>query len=335
MEKSLTDAVVEYQETGENWSELAERLYVYAYEYPGKAVGWEHDACCDFLLTFCARIPGLVNRYEPDRSFEAYFTSTIRWCMRSFREKQASEHFYIGWTAMESIRRLEYLPDVDPEQYGEFVTTHSPEITDYPLEINSKGQLIRKSHRERLLCLILLHAADVELSEIPVIAKLTNVDSLWLDAIMERARATISNKIEQREIMRNQRNEYWYNLMRSKNRMQLAKQGLSMRNIEYWAQKIKTWQTRYHTATRRLARLKVDVSHKDIGKLMNLPPGSVSSGLFLLRKELRKRCMDKAYKTSLQFRHADNAGQRQHPQNGRISTDTDASPNLYSRQIWY
>ncbi len=282
MKETLTKAVMAYKKTGKGWGSLSDRICLYIYNYPGKWTDWDEDKCSEFFMSFLPKIPGIVKRYQPDYRFESYLSSSLRWYMKTFTEIQAKKEHYEYWAA--EISESDAIEKVEADTFindsaEEETLLESPE--DCPFELEKNGMLKDPALRRRILYAVLLRAADVDDHRIPIIATLVDVDSEWLYQRTMKARKMISVKIKRRDTLRSRRNECWYHLDGARKRIE----NVCDSNRRYkWERKVHTWRNRYRTACHGIRTMNITPTHRDIGRLLDVPPGTISSGLHLLRK---------------------------------------------------
>jgi hypothetical protein len=286
MKETLTRAVMAYRKSGEGWKELQERISLIVYRYPSKWTDWDEDKCSEFFLSFFPRIPNIVKRYQPRYRFETYLYSNLRWFTKTFNENLKKRELYESWSieiseseALRKQRFPEYLPSVYINS-DEKNLLESPE--DCPFELEENGRLKDPALRRRVLYTILLRAADIEDHRVPVLATLTDVNENWLYEQTQKVRKQVSGKIMRREKLRHRRNEYWYHLDNARKRIDTVSDS---ENRNLWRKKAGEWERRYISAAESIRALQITTTHKEIGQILNTHPGTVSSGLHLLRKK--------------------------------------------------
>lgn len=277
MKASLTGAIGAYKKTGQGWHELSKHISLLVYRFPRRWTSWDEDRCSEFFLAFHSRIPRLVEKFEPTYSFETYLFSSLRWFMKTFTENMANLEHYETWCIEETQETME--PSVLEEEQED----ESGLMSDFALEFDENGVIKNDTLRRRILYAFLLRAADFSDHDIPRIAKLIGVDSGWLLGQAHEARARIDTKVKQREKLREKRNEYWYQLSRARKRLTDAHDS---EQREKWQRKVDLLGNRHKKTCDSIRKMNITLSHKSIGEIINVPPGTVSSGLHFLRRRL-------------------------------------------------
>jgi len=261
-----------YKETGRGWHELSNHIYLLVYKFPKLWTSWNEDCCSEFFLSFHPRIPRLVKNFEPTYSFETYLFSSLRWFVKTFKDNMTNLEHYETWCVEESQETAE----MQSEQKDE-----SELLRESTLELDEKGILRNETLRRRMLYMFLLKAADFSDHDIPRIAKLIDVDADWLVEQTHKARARIEAKVKLREELREKRNEYWYKLSKARKRLTNS---YDLEQEAKWKKKVGLLEKRHRKICSSIRKMNIMPSHKDIGEIVNVPPGTVSSGLHFLRR---------------------------------------------------
>jgi anti-sigma factor RsiW len=112
---------------------------------------------------------------------------------------------------------------------------------------------------------------------------LADVDEEWLFDKISDARNMIAMKLEQKTQLQKRRNDCWYHLDEAECRLQSSLFEPEDRR-QQWMRNAESWRNRHKNAREHVRNLKVSPSHGQIGRLLGIPTGTVSSGLHLLRK---------------------------------------------------
>lgn len=281
MTPSITEEVVQYQETGEGWKALSDRISLYAYRYPRLASDWDEDRCSEFFMSFYPRIHRLVERYRPDFSFETYLCSCLKWHMKTFLDHVATGEFYDSWWTDPERAEIDGCGAVVELPEGLSDGTVGGEM----LRTDEAGRIADPAFRRRFLYVLMLKAADLSGSQVEALARLVDRDPAVLADKVRDAREAVSWKVEARERLRRRRNECWYR-MKDAARRGRAEEVCEGNRYREWKRKEQTWRRRYKSASRHLKAVKVHPTHKDISRILGVPQGTVSSGLHLVRQKL-------------------------------------------------
>jgi len=277
MKTPLTGAVVAYKKTGQGWHELSKNIYLLVYKFPRLWTSWDEDRCSEFFLSFHSRIPRLVEIFEPTYSFETYLFNSLRWFMKTFTENMTNLEHYETWCIEESQETMQSF--VSGEEQEDEWESLSPK--ESALELDEAGVLKNDTFRRRILFAVLLKAGDFSDHDIPRIAKLIGLDEDWLLRQTHEARSKIETKLRLREELREKRNEYWYQLNRARKRLADA---CDSGQRDKWRRRADLLEGRHRKTCRSIRKMNITLSHKNIGKITNVPPGTVSSGLHFLRR---------------------------------------------------
>jgi len=277
MRTSLTGALVAYKRTGQGWHELYKQICLLVYRFPKLWTSWDEDHCSEFFLSFHPRISRLVERFEPTYSFETYLFNSLRWFTKTFTENMANLEHYETWCIKESQDEAGTEPSV-PEKQDE-LDLHL--LKKSVLELDETDILKNETLRRRILYAVLLRAADFSDHNIPRMAKLIGVDSDWLVGRTHEARSRIETKVELREELRKRRNEYWYQLSRVRKRLADA---YEPEQRSKWKKKVDSLEDKHKKTCENIRKMNIGLSHRTIGEIINVPTGTISSGLHLLRR---------------------------------------------------
>ena len=326
MSTAITQAVLNYQDTGEGWDDLQKKITLYAYEFPYRWTDWDEDRCSDFFLEFYPRIPGLVRRFRPDFTFETYLACSLRWFIKTFIIHMSERQYHTEWSRRELLYRMdESIKSITASEEEEAPWT--PEAC--PLETDGEGRAANPTIRRRVLFTVLLHIAEIEISCLPAVAALAGVEIDWLLGVVEEIREFIADKLERREELRRRRNECWYKMEAAERRAE-AEGPYDEVSRRTWEKRTLTWRSRYNTAVQGIRQLRVRPSHKDIARVLNLPEGTVASGIFMFKKHLRSLTSESSGRPvpsphhRIKSGYGNSFGHRKSPQNGGASTHTTA-----------
>ena len=292
MSLSITEEVVQFQQTGRGWKALSDRICLYAYRYPRLASDWDEDRCSDFFMSFYPRIRRLVERYRPEYSFETYLCSCLKWHMKTFLDHVAAGEYYDDWWTDPDRAEMDGCGSVmelsEGIGYPAAMEQETESGTGGRFRTDSTGRIADPAFRRRFLYVLMLKAADLSGSQVEALAKLVGRDPRNLADNVRSARETVAWKVEARERLRRRRNECWYR-MKDAARRSRAEEVCEGNRYREWKRKEQTWRSRYESASRHLKVTKVHPTHRDISRILGVPQGTISSGLHLLRRKLDRQ----------------------------------------------
>ncbi|OQX28983.1 MAG: hypothetical protein B0D92_06115 [Spirochaeta sp. LUC14_002_19_P3] len=283
MKFNLTKAVLEYQKSGENWPEILEQICLIAYQFPRSNTSWDYDRCCEFFISFMPKVPGLVKRFTPSSTFEVYLYISLKMYIRSFLDQLVEQEHYDNWTEEVSIMGMDLLAENNPHQLGDFIPKTIQPASSGPYKVDEHGRLVHKSHRSRILFSVLLHAVDIKSEWIDSLAGLIDCEAQWLNEILEQARNQVKNKTEYRHKVRMQRNEFWYKMKLTQKKM-IFHGEWDEEAYRILQRKYHHWKKRYTQSCHSLQRISVRLSQQEISQILQVPMGTVASGLYFMRK---------------------------------------------------
>ena len=274
----LTEKVMAYKATGKGWESIQEAIFLLIYEYNPKWIKWDEDTRSDFLLYFYPRIKPMVEKYTPSFHFETYLLSAIRWSVIRFRERENYRQYKISWVIRELERQS---AELENEQNAD----QKVNKLDLPFPMDGEGRIADLTTRKRLICAIMLVAANLKAKVIPQIAYIIGVKSDWLYVKMAQVRFMIEEKSRKHAKLEERINECWFKMNSAR---EMAGKASTEVRRNMWDKRFRTWSKRYLVASDTIKTIRLKPSHSEIGKILNLPTGTVSSSLYHLREILKK-----------------------------------------------
>ncbi len=275
----LTQMVLRYQQTGRSLEKLTQTIAGIIYEYPKKCLGWNEDDASDFFCSYFPKIKGLVDRFRfTGKPFEAYLSTCIRWQLKTFAARNAArnmqnqmiKHEYCDW--YETRRHPAEQVSEDEKPYGSTVTKI--------LRIGKKGVIESKPHSLRLTYLILRNSMQIDDAILHKTAKLTGTDEDELLGCVTELRRRLNKKILIYENLVNRRNKAHVRIQLLHGL--LAQETDSGRCAQY-VHVLTKEQSRFEKITREIGTISLVPTHKDIAEVLDVPKGSVDSGLYYLK----------------------------------------------------
>ncbi len=280
----ITHLVLAHQHHGKYRDILHREIHSLIYDYPRRNYCLPEEEWCEFMLSLQTRIDSLISGFEfRGYSFVAYLNRTLSWQVKSY------------WGSRKNRLNREWIMERESALGYE-------EIQEEPRELCSLKQKVlqlvllkgdtpnrRRVLRLRLLILLLKNIQFLEEQEFLDCAADLRFDpreaSLW--------RVTLLNCIQERMGRRNllieRRNHLYHKITYyQKKRMELF--------CEYERalldERIARFRKRHGRINEELSRVCLVPSNREISSLLNIPKGSVDSGLFYLKEMMMQISRD-------------------------------------------
>ncbi|MBB6481063.1 hypothetical protein [Spirochaeta isovalerica] len=276
--ESITEAVLKYQDTGEGYDALIERISLIIYNYPNRISSLSEEDKCDFYLSFYSRINGLINNFTyQGRAFEALLNQTLKWHSRSYLSKLKKEKHLMAVEVREEEIKIKDL-----------FSEASEESEINRIEINLKSNASRK----RLLYLVLMDTPNISDREMEQFSRMTGYDSDWLLALKDRINEMLHSRSGRLTILREKRNNYFSKLQYYQ---LLLSEELNPAKKAIYHDKINVLKKRLADTRRDISKVPVRPTHNEIAELLGVPKGTVDSGLHYFRKKVRDYHLENGY----------------------------------------
>ena len=280
----LTHMVLQYQKTGAKRDELIRLIAGIVYAYPRKHLRWDEDDAGDFFCLYYPKIKKLIDRFQfSGKPFEAYLTTSIRWQIKTYATQSASRnvrdklmnHEYHNWYE----RRARH-----PDQVFEGETAYVPAVARI-LKINQDGVIGTKSHSLRLMYLILRNSLQIDDEILKRSAKLTGMDEDLLLGHVTELRQRLSRKLQAYGKLASRRNLMH---VRIQHLHGLLGRETDDERCEQILHELAKERTKFTKITQEISTISLVPTHKDIAEVLNVPKGSVDSGLYYLKNAFGK-----------------------------------------------
>lgn len=275
--ESLTQKVLRYQETGEGLAEIVRDIAPRVYHFPRRTMGWDEDACGDFYVFVHPRMLRLVGRFKDQgKPFESYLWAVLGWQLRNFaRERKQRERAWRVSLRMEEGQESVPADPPDAAPLDEVVSPlFAPEI----------AHAIRSdADRRNLLFLLLKCCRSIDGAAAAPLAALAGVPASFLLDTASALRDMRAGRERRLEIFRCRRNRAFarLRLLETELRGEVDPQRISaLRDA------IRRVHARMESSARRMSRVGVSPTNREIAIILGVPKGTVDSGLYWLKKKL-------------------------------------------------
>lgn len=282
MEKSLTQAIIDYQKSGTGLKPLMDEVALRVYYYPPMRRQWEEDECGDFLCYFYPRINRMIQRFEDrGKPFEALLAVALKWQMRGYaytRHKKRQKEKILTHT------ELWELPErSSPEDFVLEGPVQTPAGLKKALKIDDSGVITEPGIRRRILYLLLREVHQVSEPLLVHVALLTGYDISWLEEKLEEARNLTLQRVARKQMFRHRRCLALFNLYCLHEEIRECVEGEERTVL---LDRIQRETERLNRAEEGIRRVPRGPSHREIANILGLPKGTVDSGLYYLSRSL-------------------------------------------------
>lgn len=273
--ENLTEKVLRYQKTREGLRDIVNEIGPRIYQFPRRTMGWDEDACGEFYVFIHPRLIRLLDRFRNQgKPFESYLWAVLGWQLRNFaRERSRDERRWKVSLRMEPGSAAG--PPDSPEERPE------PE----PLEaLSAVARCVRSTaDRRNFLFLALKCSRLVDAENAPALARIAGIPAERLLSLVSALRDERSAREGRREMFRCRRNKA-YAAIRLLETELLAEGEPGKRAALEKA--LGRMRRRMSTAMQRMARVGLAPTNLEISKALQVPKGTVDSGLYWLKRKL-------------------------------------------------
>ena len=285
--EKLTLMLISYRNGILPRKKLVETISLFVYKFPLKKYRWREDDCSEFFSYFFPKITKIIDSFIiKDVPFEAFLVKTLKLQIKTFASRKTSE---------EINRKI--LKNKEFWQYDENNETYcaEPDIDFYKRDYNPTYSFIKnifsndkikkknKTLKKRFLLLVLKNINNIKEAEIPAIAEILNRDKEWLYEAFAKINQKIENKLKRKKLLEERRNRHFCRLYLLHEFLSDSETSEEKKRYSLAIIKIKSY---INKLTEKLNVITTEPTHKDIAEVMNIPKGSVDSGLFYFKLSL-------------------------------------------------
>ena len=281
---TLTEDVVRYQETGEGYKEIADRISILVYKFPVRRTGFSEEDCAEFLLRFYPRIPGLVGRFKPAGfPFESYLQSTLKWQIKSYAAAEGKRKVHCYASRSNDIAATMH-PGLCHEREDPYAAHRDTSVSAPPSTGTARGFTALKTSLARRLTMIALKASE-QLNEEAYrkLATSLGCDGEWLVRRWQEVRESCTDQRKRRDRYREKRDKAWFRIRCLQLRRRTATDADESQCID---ESIECCQGRLDRARRLLSRMPTGPTHQQIATALGIPKGTVDSGIHYAKRDI-------------------------------------------------
>ncbi|HET7839709.1 MAG TPA: hypothetical protein VFL04_08110 [Rectinemataceae bacterium] len=274
-QSGLQELVVEYRRSGRGKDAIMERIAAQIYADPCRFGFDGEDEAAEALLHYGHRIAALPDRFV-DRGlpFEAYLATSLRFLSRTVRRngRREAERRLVCERALAECPTGEDQGGPDPPS---------------PTALRAAGKMgAGKGKRalafaSRLVFLYLKCAWDADDASTRRVAEAAGVDLAWLSSATAQARRSLEDERARCERMTASRNRSWCRIRVLEAR--LMEETDLPRRIRLQAS-LERERSHFERAREELRLFRPVVPNSVVARILDVPKGTVDSGLYYLKK---------------------------------------------------
>ena len=290
----LTNLLKSYKSGLIEREKLVREISIFVYNYPLKSCRWREDSCSDFFCYFYPRIEKMIESFQlRGIPFEAYLIKSIRLQLKTFavRKKEGLYELYM-------LRNLFFWPFLDrqtgylcSEEYNQYSPTPEEiklikKKLENSIELTEEGAVKDRTLKKRITMLFLKNIFSIREEMFPVIAKLIDRNTEWLEKGKLELKSAVENRMTRKTILSERRNKYFWKMFQLEQKLNFAAGAEEKDQIAIQIQNIKNKILKTNSMLKNIPQ---QPNHRDIAEFMAIPKGSVDSGLYYLKLYLEKK----------------------------------------------
>ncbi len=278
---NLSDRVFLYQKTGIGEKKLLDEIYIAVYRYISNLYSLDEDTKGDFFMCFFPRIKKLVLTYKDvGKSFQAFLFTHLRFQLRTFmrerNEMGRKQRLVTSYPLYKEIEMLSTISEEAPDYDAQMLHT------DEKSSLKDLGHI--KSNRKRILFLLLKHAEHIPMHNITKISDFLNIPEVILTSYIDEAHSKHIHRKKKRVYLENRREYYYFQMQYA---LSMVQGSVQLEEKENYKQRAMHYTKHFYRVQKELNNIPPSLSHREVGEILNIPKGTIDSGLYYLRDQLR------------------------------------------------
>lgn len=268
--ESITEAVLRYQDTESGYDEVANRISLLIYHYPGRINALSEEDKSEFYLSFYNRIEGLINNFTyRGIPFETLLNQTLKWHIKTYLTKKKNYQKLVAVNIQEEEIKIRDLLSYSPEN-------RIPQCV--------KVEFKNKASKKRLLFLVLMDSPNVTDNDMGVFSELTGYEYDWLIYLKDCLNIEVFKRNERLTMLREKRNSAYMKLLYKQTRYSEESEPEKRLQLE---EQIRRLRKRLEDTRYEISRVPCRPTHNEIAELLQIPKGTVDSGLYYFRRKYK------------------------------------------------
>ncbi|MBN2441897.1 MAG: hypothetical protein JXJ04_11135 [Spirochaetales bacterium] len=280
-QKSLTEKVLEYQQTGKGYNELLKALCLKIYTYPKNKYGLTEEDYSKFYIFFLPQLKKITQSFNNSgNTFETYFNSVLYWKLKTYVKNKIRRYYM--WETSESDSLWTPVYDGDPVRNILIKIVNNNALADVFM-INERGMIHNEGGKKQLLLFMLRKVKDMDIEDIIQLSRITGYEVEWLRSITESLKDSLEHKFNRLKRFRERRNLAFWRLKLLEKQLKNEVDEKKKRRIKEDCERAKYTMKQ---AIKIMSKVRLSPTHDDLANVMCLPKGTIDSCFRRLKKKL-------------------------------------------------
>ena len=276
--ESITESILRFQDTGHGYKEIVNRISVIIYNYPSRVNILTEEDKCEFYLSCYNRIDGLIKNFSyRGIPFETLLNQTLKWHIKTYLTKKKNEKKVVALNIQEEEIKIRDFLSCNSDRES----NHRPVIV-----------LKNKASRKRLLFLVLMDSPNITDCELKTFSEITDYEFDWLLYLKDTLNNRLFKRSERLMMLREKRNNTYMKMLYKQTRYS---EESDPEKKEFLLNQIQRLKKRLNDTRYEISRVPSRPTHSEIAELLNVPKGTVDSGLYYFRKKHKTAFDENSY----------------------------------------
>jgi DNA-directed RNA polymerase specialized sigma24 family protein len=275
---SLNELVLEYQSGRGNVAEVVSHLAEEVYREPKRFGFDDEDAAADAMLKYQRRIVGFIDRFQNRGiAFDAYLGKCLRFLAKTVRRDRRRH------AERDTVCERADFPTEEKTWSGDSVETRFESGAESLPRFKAVGSTYEVT-ANRLIFLLLKCVWEANDQDVKRVAGAAGVDPAWLGAVAAQARRALDSEFARFARMQSRRNTAWCRIGVLKSQIDEEADRSKRQDLE---NKLCRERDRLDRALKEIKKFKPLVPNSIVARILDVPKGTVDSGIYYLRKQLQ------------------------------------------------
>ncbi len=281
--ENITDAMMKYKQTGIGYEDLLKKIGILVYSMMKDKYKMNEDDRSDFFCMFYKKIPNLIKRFEYHGTpFEAYLNVSIRWNIKSFRISKSKYR-----SIQKAIYKKPFYLIPHENDFTEIIKTdfHISETAKEVLRLEGTKEILSDTIRKRLLYIYLIESDHIDERIKEGIIRITGYKRKWLETCSEKLKEKVERRLNRIKLIKTRRNTAFLESHILQEKCSFAENNNEKEELKDQINKLRK---RIDQMNKDISKAIVRPTHKDIADILQIPKGSIDSGIYYIKNSFKE-----------------------------------------------